>query len=234
MADVDFIPFQLEPSWQNALQDELRKSYIIELAAFVEAERLSGVPIYPSRNLVFNAFQQTPFDKVKVVIVGQDPYHGPGQAHGLCFSVPVGVPIPPSLKNIYKELMDDVGIPFPTHGCLLSWAQQGVMLLNATLTVSEGNPLSHHGRGWETFTDAAIKALVRREDPVIFVLWGKSAQDKCRFLRQEGTPSRHYILTAAHPSPFSAYQGFLGCRHFSQINGILTKLGKTPIDWTIC
>lgn len=224
--------FYLEPSWQGVLQEELNKPYIVELAAFVEAERLSGAPIYPPRHLVFNAFQQTPFDQVKVVIVGQDPYHGAGQAHGLCFSVQEGVPLPPSLKNIFKELKEDVGIDLPAHGCLLSWAQQGVMLLNATLTVSEGDPMSHHGRGWETFTDAAIKALWMRKEPVIFVLWGKSAQDKCRFLKQEEQP-QHYILKAPHPSPFSAHQGFLGCRHFSQINAILTKLGLPPIDWTI-
>lgn len=226
------IPFHLEPSWQEILQDELKKSYIKTLAVFVEGERLSGSRIYPPTHLVFNAFQQTPFDQVKVVIVGQDPYHGAGQAHGLCFSVPEDIPPPPSLKNIYKELKADLGIDPPSHGCLVAWAQQGVLLLNATLTVSEGDPMSHHGRGWETFTDAAIKALWMRNDPVIFVLWGKSAQEKCRFLHQE-EHLRHTILKAPHPSPFSAHQGFLGCRHFSQINAILTRIGKTPIDWSI-
>lgn len=230
MTEDTYLPFHLEPSWQEILHDELKKPYILELAAFVEMERLSGTPIYPPRHLVFNAFQQTPFDQVNVVIMGQDPYHGSGQAHGLCFSVPEGVPLPPSLKNVYKELKSDLGIDPPSHGCLLSWAQQGVLLLNATLTVSEGDPMSHHNRGWETFTDAVVKALWMRKEPVIFVLWGKSAQDKCRFLRQEEQP-QHAILKAPHPSPFSAHQGFLGCRHFSQINALLTKWGKTPIDW---
>ena len=231
---TSFTPFILDPSWRKQLQHELEQPYMAELAAFVEKEYASSpIPIYPHRDLVFNAFFQTPFDKVKVLIMGQDPYHGAGQAHGLCFSVPNGVKPPPSLQNIFKELESDLDISRPSQGCLLSWAQQGVLLLNATLTVREGEPLSHHGRGWERFTDAAIKRLEEREDPVVFVLWGKSAQDKCRFLCREGIPSRHLVLTAAHPSPLSAHNGFFGCRHFSQINAFLEKLGKTPIDWSL-
>lgn len=233
MPSEAFRPFILEPSWQRTLNDELKKPYLIQLAAFVEQERKFDGPIYPSQDLVFNAFSQTPFDKVKVVILGQDPYHGHGQAHGLSFSVPKGVPLPPSLRNIYKELVDDIGIPSPSHGNLLSWAKQGILLLNATLTVREGKPMSHHGKGWESFTDAVIKTLVARCDPVIFVLWGKSAQEKCRFIEQQVSLSPHSILTAPHPSPFSAHQGFFGCRHFSQINALLNRNGSMPIDWRI-
>jgi uracil-DNA glycosylase len=229
-----FTPFVLEPSWQRQLKEELQEPYVAELAAFVEKEYATApVPIYPPRDLIFNAFYQTPFDKVKVLIMGQDPYHGPGQAHGLSFSVPKGVKPPPSLQNIFKELEADVHIPKPAHGCLISWAQQGVLLLNATLTVRQGEPMSHHGRGWEKFTDAAVRKLEERQDPVIFVLWGKSAQDKCRFLRAEGIPSRHFVLTAAHPSPYSANHGFFGCRHFSKINELLEKQGKEPIYWPL-
>jgi uracil-DNA glycosylase len=197
----------------------------------VEQERSGSIPIYPPKELVFNAFWQIPFDKVKVLIMGQDPYHGPGQAHGLCFSVPVGVPPPPSLQNIFKEISSDLGLPIPKHGCLLKWAAQGVLLLNATLTVRQGEPLSHHGKGWERFTDAVIAALCEREDPVIFVLWGKNAQDKCK--RIKGMHSPHAVFTAAHPSPLSAHQGFMGCRHFSKINEQLENWGKSPIDWMI-
>ena len=229
-----FTPFVLETSWQHQLQEELQKPYVTELAAFVEKEYATApVPVYPPKELIFNAFYQTPFDKVKVLIMGQDPYHGPGQAHGLSFSVPKGIKPPPSLQNIFKELETDVHIPKPHHGCLISWAQQGVLLLNATLTVRQGEPMSHHGRGWERFTDAAVRKLEERKDPVIFVLWGKSAQDKCRFLRQEGIPSRHFILTAAHPSPYSAHHGFFGCRHFSKVNEYLEKQKKEPIQWAL-
>lgn len=229
-----FAPFALEPSWQEHLKDELQEPYMVELAAFIEKEyAASPSAIFPPKNLIFNAFYQTPYDKVKVLIMGQDPYHGPGQAHGLSFSVPKGVKQPPSLQNIFKELETDLQIPKPNHGCLLSWAKQGVLLLNATLTVSQGEPMSHHGRGWERFTDAAMKKLAERSDPVIFVLWGKSAQDKCRYLREDGNPSRHVILTAPHPSPFSANNGFFGCRHFSQINQLLKQQGKSPIDWSL-
>ncbi len=233
MKNSDYCLFELGASWQSVLQEELAQSYVASLAAFVERERASNIPIYPPKELVFNAFKHTPYDQVKVFIMGQDPYHGPGQAHGLCFSVPMGIPPPPSLQNIYKELIADVGISSPKHGCLLSWANQGVMLLNATLTVRQSDAMSHHGRGWERFTDAVVAKLAEREDPVIFVLWGKSAQEKCRFLSQSARNKRHPILTAPHPSPLSAHQGFLGCRHFSKINELLIQLGKKPIEWQI-
>lgn len=225
-----YCQFELEPSWKHALTEELSQPYMIQLAAFVARERTSGASIYPPSELVFNAFWQTPFDQVKVVIMGQDPYHGPGQAHGLCFSVPRGIPQPPSLQNIFKEIASDLQIQQPSHGCLLSWAQQGVLLLNATLTVRQAEPMSHHGQGWEGFTDAVINKLALRKDPVVFVLWGKSAQEKCRQLK--GNPT-HVMLTAPHPSPLSAYQGFMGCRHFSKINEHLVKQGKSPINWQI-
>lgn len=228
------LPFILEPSWHAKIEEELQKTYLLKLAAFVEIEyATSQSPIYPPKELIFNAFYQTPFDKVKVVIMGQDPYHGQGQAHGLSFSVPKGVKAPPSLQNIFKELEADLKITIPNHGCLLSWASQGVLLLNATLTVCQGTPMSHHGHGWEQFTDAVIKKLEEREDPVIFVLWGKSAQDKCQFLKKEGSSSRHFILTAPHPSPFSANSGFFGSRPFSKINELLIKQGKEPISWQL-
>lgn len=230
----DFSPFILEPSWQNALSEELAKPYMAQLAAFVENEYASSqLPIYPPKELVFNAFFATPFSKVKVLLIGQDPYHGPNQAHGLSFSVPKGVKAPPSLQNIFKELESDIHIPRPEHGCLLSWAKQGVMLLNATLTVVKGQPMSHHKKGWETFTDAVVSKLIERDDPVIFVLWGKSAQDKCRFLNNNIGHSRHFVLTAAHPSPYSANNGFFNSRHFSKINSLLEQQGKAPISWSL-
>ena len=227
--------FALEPSWQHQLHNELKSPLCAQLAAFVEKEYgASPLPIYPPKELIFNAFYQTPFEKVKVVIMGQDPYHGQGQAHGLSFSVPKGVKPPPSLQNIFKEIESDLQIPRPTHGCLLSWAAQGVLLLNATMTVRQGEPMSHHGRGWEWLTDAVIHALLKREDPVIFVLWGKSAQDKGRFLSDERTKeNHHHVLTAAHPSPLSAHNGFFGCRHFSKINALLKQQGKSEIHWAL-
>lgn len=228
-----FVPFELESSWHKVLQDELLQPYVIELATFIEKEyATSPSPIYPPKDLIFNALYQTPFDRVKVVIVGQDPYHGPGQAHGLSFSVPMGIKPPPSLQNIFKELKSDLNLFIPNNGCLIPWAQQGILLLNATLTVRKGDPLSHHGIGWERFTDAIIRKLQQKEDSLIFVLWGKSAQDKGRFLR-ESKNSRHFILTAAHPSPYSANNGFFGCRHFSKINELLIQQGKQPINWQI-
>jgi len=225
-----FCPFELEPSWKKALSHELSQPYVTELAAFVQRERSQGT-IYPPKELVFNAFWKTPYDQVKVVIMGQDPYHGPGQAHGLSFSVPIGVPPPPSLQNIYKELETDLSIPIAQHGCLISWASQGVLLLNATLTVRQAVPMSHHGKGWERFTDAVIAKLCEREAPLVLVLWGKSAQEKCQHLKF--IHGHHLILKTAHPSPFSARQGFFGCRHFSQINSFLKEKGQTPIDWQI-
>jgi len=220
-------PLQLESSWYEILKDEFEKPYMEDLKSFLIRERAGSTPIYPAAKDVFNAFSLTPFADVKVVIIGQDPYHGPGQAHGLCFSVQEGVAIPPSLKNIFKELSSDIGITPPAHGCLTAWAKQGVLLLNATLTVRQGTPMSHYGQGWETFTDAVIKVLGCHPNPLVFLLWGKFAQKKCEHLPPD---SSHLILKAAHPSPFSA-TGFLGCRHFSQANEFLIKHGKTPIVW---
>jgi uracil-DNA glycosylase len=219
---------KLEKSWYEKLQNEISQPYIQELKKFLEEEKKAGKTIYPPEQLVFNAFLQTPYDKVKVVIVGQDPYHGPGQAHGLSFSVLPGISIPPSLKNIYKELETDLGIGRSSSGCLSSWAKQGVLLLNATLTVNAGDPKSHHGKGWERFTDAVIDILAQRPDPIVFLLWGKSAQEKC----QKIVGTHHAVFQAAHPSPYSA-TNFLGCRHFSKANEFLQKAGKEPIDWTV-
>lgn len=235
MEKNSFIPFSLEPSWQKILKEELQKPYIIELAAFIEKEYATApVPVYPPKELIFNAFNQSSYEQTQVVIMGQDPYHGAGQAHGLSFSVPKGIASPPSLQNIFKELKEDVHIPPPPHGCLLSWASQGILLLNATLTVRKGEPLSHHGKGWEKFTDAVMQRLLERKDPLIFVLWGKSAQDKCRFVREQSEAfAHHFILTAPHPSPYSANSGFFGCRHFSKINELLAQQGKKPISWAL-
>lgn len=219
---------KLEKSWHEKLQDEIQKPYIKELKKFVEIEQAEGKLVYPPEPLVFNAFLQTPYDKVKVVIMGQDPYHGAGQAHGLSFSVPCGIPQPPSLKNIFKELKSDLGIPTPTNGCLTAWAQQGVLLLNATLTVRAGEPKSHYGKGWEQFTDSVIDLLAKRKDPLVFLLWGKSARDKCSKIVR----THHAVFESAHPSPYSVDQ-FFGCRHFSKANEFLKKNGKEPINWTI-
>lgn len=225
------VPPQLEPSWQNALKEEFQKPYMAALKEFIAQERSGSSSIFPPALAVFNAFSLTPIDKVKVVIMGQDPYHGPGQAHGLSFSVPEGIAIPPSLQNIFKELRSDLGIEPPKHGCLTAWAKQGVLLLNATLTVRQALPMSHHGRGWEEFTDAVIRILCKRSDPLVFLLWGKSAEKKCQHLISNNSP--HLILKAPHPSPFSAHTGFLGCRHFSKTNEFLVMAGKTPIDWNL-
>lgn len=228
---MSLFPFELEPSWNSALNEEWQKPYLFQLASFVEKERKGQIPIYPPKELVFNAFQMTPFEKVKVVIMGQDPYHGPGQAHGLSFSVPKGVQPPPSLQNIFKEINADLNIPSPSHGCLLSWASQGVLLLNAILTVRQSEPLSHQGKGWEQFTDAVISALSKRKKGLVFALWGKSAQEKCRHVPAFEQNKQHLVLVAPHPSPFSAHSGFFGCRHFSKINDFLIKQGETPVDW---
>ena len=219
---------KLEKSWYEKLKNEISQPYIQELKMFLEEEQKAGKIIYPPEELIFNSFLQTPFEKVKVVIVGQDPYHGPGQAHGLSFSVLPGITAPPSLKNIFKELETDLGIRRPSSGNLISWAKQGVLLLNATLTVRTGEPKSHHGKGWERFTDAVIDILAQRPDPLVFLLWGKSAQEKCH--KVIGT--HHAIFQAAHPSPYSATH-FLGCHHFSKTNEFLKKVGKEPIDWTV-
>jgi uracil-DNA glycosylase len=219
---------KLEKSWYEKLKEEINQPYIQELKDFLEQEKKEGKTIYPPEPLIFNAFLQTPFNKVKVVIMGQDPYHGPGQAHGLSFSVLPGITPPPSLKNIYKELETDLGIPRASSGCLTSWAQQGVLLLNATLTVRAGEPKSHYGKGWERFTDAVIDILAKRPDPVVFLLWGKSAQEKCH--KVLGT--HHAVFQSAHPSPYAADK-FFGCRHFSKANDFLKKNGKEPVDWTV-
>jgi len=225
------LSLQIDPSWNEILKDELQAPYFAELAAFLENERQGSGPSYPSQKSVFEAFKKTPFHKVKVVILGQDPYHGPGQAHGLSFSVPRGVPPPPSLRNIFKELSTDLGIEIPSHGCLDAWAEQGVFMLNAILTVRQNSPLSHQKKGWERFTDVVVKRLLETEQPIVFLLWGKYAQDKCMHF---GIHSQHHLLlSTVHPSPLSAYRGFLGCRHFSQANKFLEKNGMQPIDWQL-
>lgn len=226
--------FNLGSSWEKVLASELSLPYLADLASFVSNERSDPLPVFPPESQVFHAFHRTAFEDVKVVIVGQDPYHGVGQAHGLCFSVPHGILPPPSLKNIFKELHADLRIPPPQHGCLNSWASQGVLLLNSILTVRQGQPLSHRGMGWERFTDAVIRALAdRAATPLVFVLWGKSAQEKCLHFANQASWNRHLILTAPHPSPFSAHQGFFGCRHFSKINEFLLENHLSPIDWKL-
>lgn len=224
--------FAIDPSWDSVLKKEYSMPYFLQLADFVQKERSAGKNIYPPKGMVFSAFQKTPYNAVKVVIVGQDPYHGKGQAHGLSFSVQKGVRPPPSLQNIYKELNEDLKIPIPPHGCLEGWAEQGVLLLNTLLTVQESTPLSHQKMGWETFTDAVIRVLAEREDPIIFMLWGRNAMQKCANVAElNPSTTHHHILTAPHPSPFSAHSGFFGCKHFSKANAILQSLGKEPINW---
>jgi uracil-DNA glycosylase len=223
----------MEASWLERLGSEFEKPYMRRLESFLGQEIQAGKTIYPPFELTFNAFCQTAFDDAKVVIIGQDPYHGFGQAHGLCFSVPHGVPLPPSLQNIFKELSEDLDCPTPNHGCLLSWAHQGVLLLNATLTVRENEPRSHYGKGWEEFTDRVVQLLAARTDPIVFVLWGRSALEKWQHVSGENQKGGHLVLKAAHPSPLSAHAGFFGCRHFSKINAFLEKNGKTPIDWAL-
>jgi uracil-DNA glycosylase len=218
----------IEESWKTILQDEFEKQYFKELKEFLVDEK-SKYPVYPPGGLIFNAFRLTPFDMVRVVLLGQDPYHGQGQAHGLCFSVPSGVAKPPSLVNIFKEIERDLGIPVPLHGNLERWARQGVLLLNATLTVRANQPGSHQHKGWESFTNAVIGKLSEKRVGLIFLLWGKFAQEKEALI----DTNRHYILKAAHPSPYSAYNGFFGCRHFSKTNEILRKHGLEEIDWRL-
>ena len=220
---------KLHESWKQALAEEFQQPYFRDLKAFLLQERQGRRTFYPPGSLIFNALDSTPFEQVKVVILGQDPYHGPGQAHGLSFSVPQGVPAPPSLVNIFKEIQADLGLPIPAHGNLESWARQGVLLLNATLTVRAHQAGSHQNRGWERFTDAVIKALNDRREGLVFVLWGRFAREKGKLVDRD----RHHVLTAAHPSPLSASNGFFGCRHFSTINHLLEKGGKAPIDWSL-
>ncbi len=220
---------QLHDSWKVPLLAEFESDYMAALRAFLVAEKAAGKTIYPKGSEWFRALDLTPLDKVRVVILGQDPYHGPGQAHGLCFSVRPGVRPPPSLLNIYKELESDLGLPRPRHGFLEHWAKQGVLLLNSVLTVEMAKAASHNQRGWEKFTDAVIRAVNAKTEPVVFMLWGAYAQKKAAFVDQ----SRHLVLKAAHPSPLSAYNGFLGCRHFSKANAFLDCHGLAPIDWSL-
>lgn len=220
---------QIHDSWKAPLANEFTSLYFTNLKSFLVEEKQQGKVIYPAGSQIFSAFNLTPFNEVKVVILGQDPYHGPGQAHGLCFSVPAGVKPPPSLVNIYKELYTDVGFNIPGHGNLESWAKQGVLLLNATLTVQANTAGSHQGKGWESFTDAVIKELSLQKEHLVFILWGRYAQAKEQLI----DASKHYILKAAHPSPFSAYNGFMGCKHFSKTNELLQKHKLTPINWQL-
>ncbi|MBR2370066.1 MAG: uracil-DNA glycosylase [Paludibacteraceae bacterium] len=217
---------KIEKSWKEVLQTEFNKPYFENLVGFVKQEYASHT-IFPPAGQIFNAFNTCPFNNVKVVILGQDPYHGPRQAHGLCFSVNDGIQFPPSLQNIFKEINSDLGIPMPKSGNLTRWAEQGVLLLNATLTVRASQAGSHQGRGWEEFTDAVIKIISEKAENVVFILWGSYAIKKKALI----DASKHCILTAPHPSPLSSYRGFFGCKHFSQTNTYLTSKGKIPIEW---
>ena len=220
---------KIEASWKEVLRQEFTKPYFLQVATHLKTEKLTGLTIYPAGQLIFNAFNTTPFDKVKVVILGQDPYHNPKQAMGLSFSVPDGIPPPPSLVNIYKELHTDIGMAIPKTGNLTPWALQGVLLLNSVLTVRANEPASHAKIGWMNFTDAVIKKISDEKTNVVFMLWGKFAQEK-QILIDE---TKHHVLKAAHPSPLSAYNGFFGCKHFSRANGLITKDGLVPIDWRL-
>lgn len=220
---------KLHPSWLEPLREEFDQPYMADLKRFLLGERQAGKRVFPPAANWFRALDLTPLDEVKVVILGQDPYHGSGQAHGLCFSVPEGVRPPPSLVNIYKELQSDLGIHPPAHGFLEHWARQGVLLLNSVLTVEMGLAASHRDRGWERFTDAVVRLVNARHEPVVFMLWGSYAQKKASFV----DVSRHLVLKAPHPSPLSAHSGFLGCRHFSRANAFLESKGMAPIDWAL-
>jgi len=220
---------KIESSWKEALEDEFQKPYISDLRTFLKEEKSKGYILYPPGNLIFNAFNLCAFDQVKVVILGQDPYHGPGQAHGLCFSVPNDIPRPPSLVNIFKELRSDLGVSLPSHGNLDKWARQGVLLLNNSLTVRARQAGSHLNKGWEEFTGKVLEKISSHLTGIVFLLWGRAAQ-----MRGESVDlDRHFILKAPHPSPFSADRGFFGCRHFSKTNQILMDQGKDPIDWSL-
>jgi uracil-DNA glycosylase len=220
---------KLHESWREPLAGEFASPHMAALKAFLTAEKAAGKPIFPKGSEWFRALDLTPLDQVRVVILGQDPYHGPGQAHGLAFSVRPGVRVPPSLVNIYKELQADLGIPPARHGFLEHWARQGVLLLNTSLTVEQGQAASHQGRGWERFTDAVIRLVAEREQPCAFLLWGSHAQKKAAFV----DATRHLVLKAPHPSPLSAHNGFFGCRHFSRTNQWLAQQGSAPIDWAL-
>jgi uracil-DNA glycosylase len=225
---METIDPQIDQSWKEILKPEFEAEYFAKLREFLINEKRSNV-VYPPGKKIFAAFNCTPFHEVKVVILGQDPYHGPGQAHGLCFSVPHGVAKPPSLLNIFKEINLDLGLPMPNHGNLEKWASQGVLLLNATLTVRANMAGSHQNKGWEIFTDAAIKQLSERKEGIIFILWGNYAQAKQNLIDS----NRHYVLKSVHPSPLSASRGFFGCHHFSETNRLLELQGKTKIDWSL-
>jgi uracil-DNA glycosylase len=220
---------QIEESWKKVLKEEFEKPYFQHIITFLKAEKATGKVIYPPGPLIFNAFKQTPFDKLKVVLLGQDPYHNKGQAHGLSFSVPDGVPKPPSLVNIFKELHNDLGINIPESGNLEKWARQGVLLLNASLTVRQNEPGSHAKIGWLQFTDSVIRKISDEKEGIVFLLWGKFAQEKQALIDE----TKHFVLKAAHPSPYSANNGFFGCRHFSMTNELLMKQHKSPIDWKL-
>lgn len=220
---------KMEASWKEVLKNEFKKPYFKQIVEHLKTEKAQGKTIYPPGPLIFNAFSKTPFDAVKVVILGQDPYHGPKQAMGLSFSVPKGIAIPPSLQNIFKELHDDVGAPIPDNGDLTPWAEQGVLLLNASLTVRAGEPMSHSKIGWHIFTDCVIFRISQLKSDVVFLLWGKFAQEKIELIDAK----KHHILKAAHPSPLAAHNGFFGCRHFSKTNNLLMKKGLDPINWAL-
>ena len=220
---------KIEDSWKEVLKDEFTKSYFQQVIAHLKTEKATGATIYPPGPLIFNAFNTTPFDDVKVVILGQDPYHGPGQAMGLSFSVPPGVKPPPSLENIFKELNNDIGMLIPKSGDLTKWAKQGVFLLNAILTVRAKEPASHQKSGWQEFTNKVIQVISDKKEGVVFMLWGKFAHEKQTLIDE----TKHFVLKAAHPSPFSADKGFFGCKHFSNANDLLVKQGKDPIDWSL-
>ncbi len=220
---------KIEESWKKVLKEEFQKPYFKDLKLFLLEEKKAGHQILPPANFVFEAFRLSPFEKTKVVIIGQDPYHGIGQCHGPCFSVQKDVKIPPSLQNIYKEIHDDLGFTIPSHGNLEHWAEQGVLMLNAVLTVRAHQPTSHSGKGWEEFTDQVIRTISNQKEGVVFLLWGSFAKSKRSLI----DTTKHSILTAPHPSPFSVHSGFFGCKHFSKTNEILKKAGKEPIDWEI-
>ncbi|MEM8919204.1 MAG: uracil-DNA glycosylase [Pseudomonadota bacterium] len=224
---------KLHDSWKAPLREEFSKPYMTKLKDFLVAEKTTGKRIFPKGSEYFRALDLTPLNDVRAVILGQDPYHGPGQAHGLCFSVRPGVRPPPSLVNIYKEMESDIHIPRPGHGYLESWARQGVLLLNSVLTVRSGEAASHRGKGWEQFTDAVINLIAAKSEPVVFLLWGSYAQKKAAFVSSIEQGGQHMVLKAPHPSPLSAHNGFFGCRHFSQTNAFLESRGLAPIKWAL-